>query len=62
MPTYESMLQVMEVDPWAEPDEEDRQRMQIMTDAGWPGENYDVRQAVRETLRWKCPEELEGWP
>jgi len=62
MPTFEAMFEVIELSPWGQPDEEDEQRMQIFKDAGWPGDEYKPRQAIRETLRWMQPAMLEMWP
>ncbi|KAK0648414.1 hypothetical protein B0T16DRAFT_444475 [Cercophora newfieldiana] len=49
-----------ELDVYGEPDaEQDKKRIRIMRDAGWPGEGWDAQRAREETIRW-CNEEYQN--
>jgi len=49
----ESDYTMQELKVYGEPNDEQRDRMQIMIDAGWPGDEiWDWRRAVEETKEW----------
>jgi len=41
-----------ELEVYGQPNEEQQERIKIMRDAGWPGENYDYDRAIEMTMYW----------